>query len=309
MENDAITWIIGPLDPVDVSSICTWFEIAKADLISEVLQVLFQASVGKRRIEHQQDASFVSPIARRLQSVTESLQEGSETWNRILAARQEIYLDMAKGGLNKEEFWRYRVFTEKAKDSMLKQVTSARINLREIDEIIGHARENQSPYKSGVRCPITGQDCDLSLIVDPSQVFVGFQFTSDHYKTPSLKAMVTEALQKMNLRPFFPDEHFEPVHISCEICHTLQQGAICIFEISDSNPNVMFELGLAYMLGKFTILLARKGSPGTQISDIAGIHRIEYDDLVECRDSIIRHLGDSSTLRKVLKSMAKEDTK
>ncbi len=307
MENDAVTWVVGPLDQTGVSNIYAWFEIAKSDFTGEVLQTLFQSFMGKRPAGWQ-DASFISPVSSRLQAVAKSLQEGSETWNRICEARQEIYL--APSGLNKEDFWRYRAFTEKAKDALLKQVASVRINLEEIGDIIEHARDDEESYKElAIRCPITGQRCDLPIVANPKQVFVGFQFASNHYKTSSLKVMVTEALQKLSLSPFFPDEHFEPVHISCEICHTLQQGSVCIFEISDSNPNVMFELGLAYMLGKFTILLAKKGSAGTQIADIAGIHRIEYDDLVECRDIITRYLRDSSTLHKLLGIPEKEGTK
>jgi predicted nucleotide-binding protein len=80
----------------------------------------------------------------------------------------------------------------------------------------------------------------------------------------------------------------------------LQEASLCIFEISDSNPNVLFELGLAYMLGKTAILLAHKDSPGTQISDISGIHRIEYGDLVECRALIARAIDKSKSIAKLL---------
>jgi len=307
MENDAVTWIVGPLDQTGVSNIYAWFEIAKSDFTGEVLRTLFQTFSGQRSAGLN-DASFISPVSSRLQAVTKSLQEGSKIWNRVCEARQEIYL--APGGLNKEDFWRFRVFTEKNKDSLLKHIASARINLQEIGDIIEHTKNSQESYKAlDLRCPITGQRCTLPILANPEQVFVGFQFVSNHYKTSSLKVTIREALQKLKLNPFFPDEHFEPVHISCEICHMLQQVSVCIFEISDSNPNVMFELGLAYVLGKFTILLAKKGSPGTQIADIAGIHRIEYDDLVECRDIIVRHLGDSSTLRKLLGTPEKEEIK
>jgi hypothetical protein len=64
----------------------------------------------------------------------------------------------------------------------------------------------------------------------------------------------------------------------------------------------MFELGLAYMLGKVAILLAKKGSPGTHIADIAGMHRIEYEDMVECRDSVSACLSDSTRVQEVLQN-------
>ncbi|MBI5029989.1 MAG: hypothetical protein HZB51_05640 [Chloroflexi bacterium] len=309
MENDSVKWVIGPLDPTEVSNVYAWFDIAKVDFTGEVLQALFQIFVGKKSADWQ-DTSFISAISSRLQAVANNLQEGYDAWKQICEARQEIYLGMAKGGFNKEEIWRFRVFTEKAKDSLLKQITAARINLQEIVEVVEHVKARKDSNKApSIRCPITGQVCDLPIIENAKQVFVGFQFVSIHYKSPSLKVMIKEALEKLNLSPFFADEHFEAVHISCEICHAMQQGAVCIFEISDSNPNVMFELGFAYMLGKFTILLARKGSQGTQIADIAGIHRIEYDDLVECRDTIARYLSDSSTVHNLLVQSDKEKNK
>ena len=297
VENDHITWVVKPLNQVAVSNIHTWFGMTKSDLTAEVLQGLFHVFMGKRPVGWQ-NTSLLSPVASRLQAVAESLQEGSKTWERLCEARQEVYL--APGRMNREEFWRYRAFTEKTKDCLLKQVASARINLQEINDLIEHFKEGHEAFESNIPCPITGHLCDLPNVANSKQVFVAFQFSSSHFKATSLKVMIAEALGKLDLIPFFPDEHFEPVHISCEICHTLQQGSVCIFEISDSNPNVMFELGIAYMLGKFTILLSKRGSPGTQISDIAGIHRIEYDDLVDCRETITRYLKDSAKLQKIL---------
>jgi hypothetical protein len=50
------------------------------------------------------------------------------------------------------------------------------------------------------------------------------------------------------------------------------------------------------------ILLAKKGSPGTHIADIAGMHRIEYEDMVECRDSVSACLSDSTRVQEVLQN-------
>jgi hypothetical protein len=209
--------------------------------------------------------------------------------------------------LNKEEFWRYRAYSEKAKTKLLRHLVSAKANLLEIEDAIGQAKATTGNRRiSKIRCPINGENCTKELLDKPQQVFVGFQFNSDHYKTPSLKLMIQEALQTFDLIPFFADEHYEPVHISCEICHAIQEGSVSIFEISDSNPNVMFELGVAYMLDKVAILLARRGSPGTHISDIAGIHRIEYDDLIECRDLVKHCLADSITVRTIFMKAGKE---
>lgn len=197
----------------------------------------------------------------------------------------------------------------RSKEALFREIGIARICLQEINDLVEKETEfEQTSRLSTIRCPITGQRCDKEIIPIPNIVFCAYQFESSFYKTNSLKTIITESLKKFYLEPFFPDEHYEPIHISCEICHTIQRVAICIFEISDSNPNVMFELGLAYMLGKITILLARRGSPGLKISDIAGIHRVHYDDLIECRGFIVNCLEDSSLIGKVLsKSIEKEN--
>lgn len=119
-----------------------------------------------------------------------------------------------------------------------------------------------------MRCPITNDDCTKKLDEVSSSIFIGYQFKSDYYKTTSLKEILINALKNFNLHPFFLEEHFEPHHISCEICFKIRESPFCIFEISDSNPNVMFELGLSYMAGKVSIIISRHGSNGTTISDI-----------------------------------------
>lgn len=154
--------------------------------------------------------------------------------------------------------------------------------------------------KAQLRCPITGESCNKPISMENRDVFVGLQFSSEHYNTLSLKEILAEALNPLNLNLFFADEHYEPTHISCEICHKIQKVSLCIFEISDGNPNVMFELGLACNQGKIAILLAKQGSRGTKISDLAGFHRIQYEDLIECRRLLSNFIKDSNIIRERL---------
>ena len=294
MEDQSILFAVEPLSRTDSHSIQVWLEILQSDFMSEVLKAVVEVLAGQG-VAAREFVPSISGLASRLQAVANNLQDASQTWDQIYKARQEVCL--VPGGLNKEELLRYMAYTERAKNILLRQIVSAKVYFEEIGAIIERIKVTKESSKgSNLRCPITGQTCDKPLVPNPKEVFVGFQFHSNHYRTSSLKIMITEALERFNLNPFFPDEHYEPVHISCEICHRLQQVSVCIFEISDSNPNVMFELGLAYMLGKVVMLLAKRGSPGTQIADIAGIHRIEYEDLVECRDFISRCLEGSAMI-------------
>jgi len=298
IENGTGALVVAPLSQTDSSNIRAWLDIAESDFTRIVLETVVKTFADQELVAWEV-VSFTSRLSSRLTAVADSLRAAGEIWKQICTARLEVCL--APGGLNKEELLRYRAETESARDALLDRVVLARVCLEEIGTIMEHVRAPQdSPKSSLMRCPITGQTCNKPLSLGSNEVFVGFQFQSDHYKTVSLKAMITEALGKFNLSPFFPDEHFEPVHISCETCYALQRVSVCIFEISDSNPNVMFELGLAYMLGKLVVLLARAGSTGTQISDVAGIHRIQYEDLLECRDFIARWLEQSAMISGVL---------
>lgn len=286
--------VVAPLDQTAARDVQVWLRMLQSDFLNDVLEALVRAFAEQRSLSWRH-ISFTSRISSRLKAVADDLQRASENWDQLYTARLEAAL--IPGGLNKEELLRHQAETERMKDALLQQVVASKTCLQEIETIVDRARAAQGDSeKSLIRCPITGQTCDRTLSARPNEVFVGFQFASSHYNTSSLKITITEALERFDLLPFFPDEHYEPIHISCEICHRLQQVSVCIFEISDSNPNVMFELGLAYMLGKLVILLARNDSPGTEISDIAGMHRIQYDDLIECRHFIWRCLEQSDMI-------------
>jgi len=294
VENGTGALVVQPLDQAGSSNVQVWLDIVESDFVRLVLEAVVMIFAGPSFVAWEL-VSFTSELSSRLQAVVDSLRDAVRIWDQIYKARLEVCL--VPGGLNKEELFRYRAETERARDALLSRIASSRMYLEEIGTIIDRIRATQKSSKGSImRCPITSRTCDEPLLPNPCEVFVGFQFQSNYYRAASLKAMITEALEKLDLSPFFPDEHFEPIHISCEICHRLQQVSVCIFEISDSNPNVMFELGLAYMLGKLVVLLAKTGSPGTQISDVAGIHRIEYGDLVECRDFIARCLEQSAMI-------------
>lgn len=306
MEDDSITFAVAPLRETDSHNIHAWLEIVQSDLENEVLQATAHVVAGQGG-PASRFVSLITPVASRLRAAATAVRHAIETWEQICKARQAVCL--VPGGLNREELWRYRAHAERSNDALLRQITTAKVCLQEIHATIEDAKASVEYLRRlDIRCPITGQSCDKPVVASHDEVFVGLQFQSNHYKTSSLKLMVTEALDRFDLTSFFPDEHYEPVHISCEICHALQRVSVCLFEISDLNPNVMLELGLAYMLGKPVILLAKKESPGTHMADIAGIHRIEYDDLVECRDLIGRCLEDSATLQALLPKTRKDGT-
>jgi predicted nucleotide-binding protein len=59
--------------------------------------------------------------------------------------------------------------------------------------------------------------------------------------------------------------------VLCKICEEIQKAEIAIFDISDNNVNVAFELGLALGTGTKTIILRNEKRRDVHFSDLAGM--------------------------------------
>jgi hypothetical protein len=103
------------------------------------------------------------------------------------------------------------------------------------------------------------------------KVFLGFQFDSKYYRRSDLECLlvesVTEAsreikkygLDYVSLVPQLCD--LTPAEGVTEgILDFINKSIFCLFEISDNNPNVMFELGNAYAKNKGLIFLKNSES-------------------------------------------------
>ncbi len=64
--------------------------------------------------------------------------------------------------------------------------------------------------------------------------------------------------------------------IYCDICEQIQKAEIALFDVSTSNPNVVFELGLAISSGAYVYILRSKHAkqPRKLVSDLNGV--LEY---------------------------------
>lgn len=115
------------------------------------------------------------------------------------------------------------------------------------------------------------------------KVFLGYQFKSKYYNKSTIESLlvdaVTDASREINqmglnyvtLEPQLID--LKPAEGVTEgIIQLIDASSFCIFEISDNNANVMFELGNAYAKNKGLIFLKNKNSSLTKQvpSDIIG---------------------------------------
>ena len=119
---------------------------------------------------------------------------------------------------------------------------------------------------------------------DIERVTLFFQFNSKYYNRNRLEKMVRDAtdLAEKNI----PDAKIEynriNIHpaqtIFSEVIRHIDSANFCVFEISDNNPNVLFELGYAYSKGKGIALLKNEKSAVPIPSDLSGLFILYYKD-------------------------------
>jgi hypothetical protein len=79
----------------------------------------------------------------------------------------------------------------------------------------------------------------------------------DHYYTQIYEPAIADA----ELLPVRADDVFRAGSVLQDIVDLLSRASVVLADISESNRNVHYELGLAHALGKPTVLVAPKGIP------------------------------------------------
>lgn len=116
-------------------------------------------------------------------------------------------------------------------------------------------------------------------------VFVGMPFLLADIYEHGIKPVVED----LGLACWRADEDFKTGDIACKLSETIQSCRIALMEISEFNPNVYFELGLAYGYGTPVILLRRAGAPPVP-TDLAGILYLEYRSISDLKEQLTAFL-------------------
>lgn len=134
------------------------------------------------------------------------------------------------------------------------------------------------------RCFKTGLNkCPKEINLSPNLVFVAMPFKSpfkDLYKYG-----IRPALEEMGLKIWKADEKISNIDIMCKICQGIQECSYVLANISDWNANVLFEMGLAYGLGKSVILI--KDRKEKVPVDLKGLEYLDYEDIDELKRNIL----------------------
>lgn len=145
-----------------------------------------------------------------------------------------------------------------------------------------------------IPCPLSGLSCNREFRTDEKLVFVGLPFSATSIDLFTFA--IAPALQKLGLKPRKADEAVS-FPLFCNICRVIRECKFAVIDISEANPNIMFELGIAAAIGKRVVMTKNQKS---QVPiDLAGFAYIEYANLQNLQEDLyawIRRLQSSGEL-------------
>lgn len=155
-------------------------------------------------------------------------------------------------------------------------------------EKLNNAEKSVEPHQMR-RCLKTGvSGCPKNPNLCKNQVFVGMPF-NDKYEDVYVYG-IKLVFEQYGYSIFRADLQTDTIDIMCKICYEMQRSSILLFNISESNPNVMLEVGLSYGLGKKILLIKDKDTK--PVSDISGIEYLEYTHAGNLQQKLSKFLNN-----------------
>jgi len=115
--------------------------------------------------------------------------------------------------------------------------------------------------------------CPKPLKLRKKQVFIAMPYRKEFEET--FKKAIKPCLKSKGLIAWKAGDESKTMDLMCHACEGIRESNYAIVNISDGNPNVMFELGLIWALGKKTILL--KEEKASVPIDLSGMLHTSYD--------------------------------
>ena len=131
--------------------------------------------------------------------------------------------------------------------------------------------------------------CPKQVQLDPQQVFVGMPFRAEF--EDAYEYGIRRPLEELGLKVWRADQEPKNIDLLCKICEGLQSSRYAVLNISGWNANVFLELGLAYGLGRETLIIKDRQSQVP--TDLKGIQYFEYGHSSELREKLLQFFGKS----------------
>jgi hypothetical protein len=128
------------------------------------------------------------------------------------------------------------------------------------------------------------------------RIFVGYQIVSDFHSSDEIKELMCNHIARLAEEKLdvciefkFGDRFLAGEYLFSQVNDAILQSEITVFDISECNANVLIEVGIAYGIRKYCILL--KNSASKEIakvpSDISAFIYLEYKKLHEIAGDIL----------------------
>lgn len=145
-----------------------------------------------------------------------------------------------------------------------------------------------------VNCPVTGFGCNQNLLRydlkdKEDMAFLAVPFDKKNWVFDSRTWFKESMHQDFKIRCMDVDDAIpKGGRILCKICSCVRQMPIGLFEITELNPNVIFELGMSTALNNLNFLLIYKEKIPTGIIDFPPkpLENVEYVDYKLGRNSV-----------------------
>lgn len=130
------------------------------------------------------------------------------------------------------------------------------------------------------------KDClKRQVWIDPNLCFILSPFKREY-------GDIREAAERCGFQPVRADDILEPGIIHSDMWDRIQRAAVIIADVTEHNPNVFFELGVAAAVkDKSRVIIIRQPNAGDEYPfDIGPFRCIHYDDSVSGRRKLTEHL-------------------
>jgi|GEM_PF-4087759 len=143
-----------------------------------------------------------------------------------------------------------------------------KVNFDKISSIVNERKIMPNCFK-------TGANCTYNISVDEYTIFIARPFNEEYDLI--FNDFIKPVLDELELNSWKADNELRNIDLMCHICQGIQISKIALIDITTGNPNVLFELGLCYALGKKVILTKQRNATFHFATDILSMLYIQYE--------------------------------
>lgn len=148
---------------------------------------------------------------------------------------------------------------------------------------------NTKPFKSKIDIPMMPRCFKTDLVecakvkrVIPNQVFIGMPFRGSF--EDAFNYGIKPILDGQGFSYWKADDHPNIIDLMCKVCEGIQESEFAIVNLSEWNPNVFFELGLCYALGRKVLIIKHEESEIP--TDLKGMEYLPYSNVTDLRKKL-----------------------